>query len=67
MKITEKGWDRFAEVKITTTDCCQACGNLFETMSIVCFAPLDNNLICKKCAMVHESVEPRLFVGEIYD
>lgn len=64
MKIIERDWDRYAEIKITTTDHCQACSKSLDNMEIAYFAPLDNNIICKECAQEHKSKEPRLYIRD---
>ena len=62
MKIIEKGFDKYAEIKITSQVYCQSCGIGFNTIELVFFAPLDNNIICKHCAVEHTELQPRLFV-----
>lgn len=63
MKITERDWDKYAEVKVTTTSYCQSCAKDFDGPEIVFYAPIDNNIICKECSKIHSKPEPRLFIG----
>ena len=64
MKIIEKGFDKYAEIKITSQEYCQACGIGFNSIELVFYASLDNNVICRCCAMDHKELQPRLFVYE---
>lgn len=66
MKIRKDGWDRYAEIKVTTTTYCQSCSKDFEDPEIVFYAPIDNTIICKECIKVHSTKEPRVFIGGAY-
>lgn len=66
MKIRENGWDRYAEIKVTTVTYCQACSRDFKDPEIVFYAPIDNNIICRECAKIHSRPEPRVFIGGVY-
>lgn len=63
MKIIEKGFDRYAEIKVTSVCQCQACGINFTDTEVVFYAVLDNSIVCRECASAHKEVRPRLFLG----
>ena len=66
MKVTQEGWDKYATIKVTGIDYCQSCGKKYEELELVYFAPLDNNIVCKECSKAHNTIEPRLFVKDLY-
>ena len=62
MKITEKGWDWHADLKLTPQSYCQSCRKKFKHLETVFFAWLDNTIICRECTKAHAEAEPRLYV-----
>ena len=45
---------------------CQVCGKNFvpgQTHEVY-FAPTDNNIVCKACAMVHQNKQERVYKGD---
>lgn len=64
MKIKSDDFGRYAEIRITRIDYCQACGRDFEDAEIVFYAIIDNNIICKQCVKAHAAKEPRLYLRD---
>ena len=50
--------------KETYISYCQVCGKKFVPGKTVYFAPTDNNIVCKQCAMVHQNKQERIFKGD---
>lgn len=51
---------QYALVPKTGINYCQSCTVDFKSGDIVYAAPLDNTILCHKCASVHDNVEPRV-------
>jgi len=52
-------------IKRCHTNHCQVCGRMYEEIELVFFIPLDNNLVCRKCATESGcEFEPRIYVKE---
>lgn len=49
-------------VKTTYITYCQVCSKDFKDGEIAYFAPVDNNIICKECSMIHKSKQERKVV-----
>ena len=50
--------------KETYISYCQVCGKEFKPGETVYFAPTDNNIVCKSCAMVHQNRQERVYKGD---
>ena len=61
-KIIQRDFDMYAEIKVTTQHTCQSCGVGFDDIQVVFYAPLDNSIICKECAVEHAEIDPRLYL-----
>ncbi len=48
--------------KETYISYCQVCGKNFIENEKVYFAPVDNNIVCKKCAMIHANRQERVYI-----
>ena len=53
--------DHKETLKETSINYCQVCGKDFKHGEKVYYAPLDNNILCSKCASVHKNKESRIF------
>ena len=50
--------------KETRISYCQVCEKEFKPGEKVYFAPTDNNIVCKACAMVHQNRQERVYKGD---
>ena len=54
-------------LKSTSISYCQVCNKIFENDEIVYYAPIDNNIICKKCSELHNEIQPRIYCATKVD
>lgn len=62
-KEDDKG-NLYAEVKVTSVNCCQSCGKKFDDIELVFYAPIDNTIICGNCTHPHGEIEARLYIKD---
>lgn len=61
ISVIEKSISDYKLIQTTYIDYCQACGRDFHDGEIVYYAPIDNNIVCSKCAEEHRNKEIRIF------
>lgn len=56
--------DDTATIRRARVSYCQSCGRDFMSPELVYYAPIDNTIVCSKCAQVHRDRQLRIYVRE---
>ena len=56
--------DTTVTIKRAAVSYCQVCARDFKSPELVYFAPIDGNIVCRKCSEVHGDRQLRIYVKE---
>lgn len=56
--------DDTATIRRSHVSYCQSCGRDFKSPELVYYAPIDNNIVCEACSMVHKDRHLRIYIKE---
>lgn len=56
--------DTTVTIKRAAVSYCQVCARDFKSPELVYFAPIDNNIVCRKCSGIHQDRQLRIYIKE---